>query len=107
MIKRCVLALGFLVAAMSAGAQLTVKVDVEKNELKAGDTLQFHIATEQDEALEVAFFADTKLVFHQNSLLKKGSHDFTVPITESCLPGRYYVLVTGKDIHEQRIVYIR
>jgi hypothetical protein len=107
MIKRFVTALSFLVIAFTTSAQIVVKVDVEKNELKAGDTLQFHVAVEQDEKLEIAFFADTKLVFHQNSLLKKGTHDFSVPIAESCLPGEYYVLVTGKDIHEQRMVYIR
>ncbi len=107
MIKRFVVALGFFVIACTASAQLTVKVDVEKNELTVGDTLQFHIAIEQDEKLEIAFLADTKLVFHQNSLLKKGTHDFSLPIAKDCFPGKYYVLVSGKDIHEQRAVYVR
>jgi hypothetical protein len=107
MIKSLIIATTLVFVALGTNAQSAVKVDLLKNEFVKGDTLFFQVALEEDEKLEVAFFCDTKMVFHQNTKMKKGIKKFSIPITDDCTSGEYYVLVTGNEIHEQRAVYIR
>lgn len=105
--KSILFAVLFLCSTAALHAQVLATLEVGKNELSQGDSLKFQVVSEMNQKLEIAFFSEKKLMFHQNTKLNKGAHQFKLAVQPDWVPGTYFVLVTGEGVHEQRTVYIR
>lgn len=92
--------------AQTNDAPSTVQLHVAKDRLFTGDTLQYTVQTEQNADLEIAVFSERELVFHERAKLTAGVHPYRT-FTEHLQPGKYFVLVTGKDIHQQQVVQVK
>lgn len=98
--KACITGLFLLLCAV-VYSQKTVTVDVLKTELQSSDTLLFTVGTPSEVELEVAVFSEHEMILHERPKLNGPNHQYRV-LASRMKPGKYYVLVTGDGIHEQR-----
>lgn len=103
-----ILSIGFCstAAAQTNDTPSSVQLRVAKDRLFNGDTLQYTVQTEHNADLEIAVFSERELVFHERAKLTAGVHPYSA-FTENLAPGKYFVLVTGKDIHQQQVVQVK
>jgi hypothetical protein len=78
-----------------------VSIQMTKNTFTDKEEISFviHCASEQD--LEITVFTGECLIEHQTSTLIPGDNPFHFS-TEICGSGKYFVLVAGKSIHEEK-----
>jgi hypothetical protein len=87
-------------------AQIAVTVDLAKAELQSSDTLLFTVGTGAQVDLEVAVFSENEMVLHERPKLNGPNHQYRI-LAARMKPGKYYVLVTGDAIHEQRSFIVK
>lgn len=91
--------------SLSAAAQL-VTVDMPVVSLTQGESGRFDVVCSGSHELEIVVFTEGHLISMQKVVLSEGKTPFDFS-TEGAPTGKYFVLVTGQDIHVEKEFTLR
>jgi hypothetical protein len=93
--------------ALSALAQSTdCQIILYQETFALNDTVRFDVKINKDSELDVSVYASEKMLHHTTDQLRAGEHTYRV-VTGDAQPGKYFILITGEGIREQRTITLR
>ena len=100
---RLLLSLFSVVCSQCISAQ--VSIILASKEVKTNSKTQITVVSENPIDVEFSVFSSTHLVVTQEAHLTTKHTTFDVSFNDAPI-GKYYILVKGKDLHEQGTIYV-
>ncbi|MBL0315482.1 MAG: hypothetical protein IPP69_06765 [Flavobacteriales bacterium] len=88
----------------SLAAQV-VNVEMKNDHLKQGEKIVFNVRCLSEQDVEITVFSGECLVSQQKATLSPDTHPFEIA-ENPCKSGKYFVLITGREIHVEKEFFI-
>lgn len=82
-----------------------VSVEMKNDHLKQGEKIIFNVRCLSEQDVEITVFSGECLVTQQKATLSPDTHPFEIA-ENPCKSGKYFVLVTGREIHVEKEFFI-
>ncbi|MEN9348734.1 MAG: hypothetical protein RLZZ77_2245 [Bacteroidota bacterium] len=100
---RLLLSLLFALCTQCLSAQ--VSIILSSKEVKTNSETQITVVSENPVDIEFSVFSSTHLVITQEAHLSDKHTTFDVSFKDAPI-GKYFILIKGKDLHEQGTIYV-